>query len=153
MAGSDAHFVGTPYWGKNMTYLKANLTPPTITPTYQALLAGQAVASGDGSFARFTMGGQQIGQVLRSTASTVTVSYYIKGVSPSTIIRWFRLIRVSDGSIVPGSGEAPNANLYQHPGKPVVFPAGDDAYYLEVELEDSSGVTQRVYTNPVFLDR
>ncbi|MEX0974094.1 MAG: hypothetical protein WD024_01895 [Bacillota bacterium] len=98
------------------------------------------------------MGGKQIGQVLRTTASTITVSYYIKGASPNTIISWFRLIRVLDGSIVPNSGEAPNTNLYQN-SKQVVFPAGDDAYYLEVELLDSSGVTQRVYTNPIFLDR
>ena len=152
VSGSDAHLIGTPYWGKNMTYLKASLTPPTIAPAYQALLAGQAVASGDGSFARFTMGGKQIGQVLRTTASDISVSYYIKGVSPSTIISWFRLIKVSDGSIVPYSGETPNANFYQG-AKTVTFPAGDNAYYLEVELLDSSGVTQRVYTNPIFLDR
>ncbi len=151
VSGSDAHFVA-PYWGKNMTYLKTNLTPPTIAPAYQALLAGQAVASGDGSFARFTMGGKQIGQVLRTTASDISISYYIKGASPSTIISWFRLIRVSDGSIVPNSGEVPNTNLYQGT-KTVTFAAGDDAYYLEVELLDSSGLTQRVYTNPIFLDR
>lgn len=27
VSGSDAHLIGTPYWGKNMTYLKASLTP------------------------------------------------------------------------------------------------------------------------------
>jgi len=84
--------------------------------------------------------------------SYIDVSYYIKGASPSTIIRWFRLIRVSDGSIVPNSGDVPNANLYQGT-KSVIFVASDDAYYLEVELQDSSGVIQRVYTNPIFLDR
>lgn len=152
VAGSDAHFVLTPYWGKNMTYLKANLTPPTIGPAYQALLAGQAVASGDGSFARFTMGSKQIGQVLSTSSSSISVNYYIKGATPSTIIRWFRLIRVTDGSIVPNSGEAPNSNLYQGT-KNVTFAATDDAYYLEVELQDSGGVTQRVYTNPIFLNR
>lgn len=152
VAGSDAHFVGTPYWGKNMTYLKTSLTPPTIGPAYQALLAGQAVASGDGSFARFTMGGKQIGQVLTTSASTISVSYYIAGATPSTLIQWFRLIKVSDGSIVPYSGEVLNANTYQGT-KNVTFGTTDNAYYLEVELKDSAGVTQRVITNPIFLNR
>jgi hypothetical protein len=35
----------------------------------------------------------------------------------------------------------------------VTFAATDDCYYLEVELEDSAGVLQRVITNPIFLDR
>lgn len=152
VAGSDAHFLGTPYWGKNMTYLRTSLTPPTLSPAYQALLAGKAVASGDGSFARFTLGGKQIGQVLSTSASTISVNYYIKGVTSSTMIQWFRLINVKSGAVVPGSGEVLNQNLYQGT-KTVTFDSVDSAYYLEVELKDSAGVTQRVITNPIFLKR
>jgi len=152
VAGSDAHFTGTPYWGRNMTYLRTSLTPPTISPAYQALLAGEAVASGDGSFARFTLGGKQIGQVLTTSASTISVNYYIKGVTSSTMIQWFRLVDVNSGAPVPGSGEVLNQNFYQGT-KTVTFGSIDNAYYLEVELKDSSGVTQRVITNPIFLNR
>ncbi len=152
----DAHNFS---FGDHSTYLYV----PDYTSTgrkaiYNALRAGRAVATSDGSIAIFAVNNYGIGSVVPVTSGSV-VSIWIRavGVTGRTYVRKINIVSAG-GEVVCTLTIAGDVIDYQTtitflPGE-AGYPAGSTYYRVEVEFLYTGALQEKIwyaYTNPIFI--